>query len=130
MRTHSGRRSGWLSNIHLGARDEATGAFLMLGKTFKGMTDAMLTWQTQRFRDLAVADDGYTVHLRPEQVVEVAFNDVQASPQYPAGMALRFARVKRYRDDKTAAEIDTVATVRAILEGQTAKARKPRASGS
>ena len=87
----------------------------MLGKTFKGMTDAMLAWQTQRFRELAVATDGSTVHLRPEIVVEVAFSDVQESPQYPAGLALRFARVKRYREDKTAAEADTVDTVRALL---------------
>jgi ATP-dependent DNA ligase I len=113
-----GRRAGWLSNIHLGARDPASGAFVMLGKTFKGMTDAMLAWQTKRFQELAVATDGYTVHLRPEQVVEVAFGDVQESPHYPAGMALRFARVKRYRDDKTAAEADTVETVRAILAGE------------
>jgi len=122
----NGRRSGWLSNIHLGAREAATGAFVMLGKTFKGMTDAMLAWQTQRFRELAVADDGYVVHVRPEQVVEVAFNDVQESPQYPAGMALRFARVLRYRDDKRAEEADTVETVRAILEGRTAKGFRPR----
>jgi DNA ligase-1 len=112
-----GRRTGRLSNIHLGARDAATGAFVMLGKTFKGMTDEMLDWQTRRFQDLAVATDGHTVHVRPEQVVEVAFNDVQASPHYPSGMALRFARVKRYRHDKTAAEADTVETVRAILAG-------------
>jgi DNA ligase-1 len=121
----NGRRSEWLSNIHLGARDEATGAFLMLGKTFKGMTDAMLAWQTKRFQELAVATDGYTVQVRPEQVVEIAFSDVQASPQYPSGMALRFARVKRYRDDKTAAQADTVATVRAILEGRRPKSRLP-----
>jgi DNA ligase-1 len=119
----NGRRTGRLSNIHLGARDEATGAFLMMGKTFKGMTDAMLEWQTKRFQELAVATDGYTVQLRPEQVVEIAFSDVQASPQYPSGMALRFARVKRYRDDKTAAQADTIATVRAILEGRTPKPR-------
>jgi len=118
-----GRRSGWLSNIHLGAREEATGAFVMLGKTFKGMTDAMLAWQTERFQNLAVAREGHVVHLRPEQVVEVAFGDVQGSPQYPAGLALRFARVKRYRQDKSAAEADTVETVRAILRGQVRKAR-------
>src|SRR5262245_12853536 len=119
----NGRRSGWLSNIHLGARDEATNAYLMIGKTFKGMTDAMLVWQTKRFQELAVATDGYTVQLRPEQVVEIAFSDVQASPQYASGMALRFARVKRYRDDKPAAQADTVGTVRAILEGRTPKSR-------
>src|SRR5262249_55628197 len=91
-----------------------TGAFLMLGKTFKGMTDAMLEWQTKRFQELQVATDGYTVHLRPELVVEVAFGDVQESPQYPAGLALRFARVRRYREDKRASEADTIETVRAI----------------
>ncbi len=113
-----GRRSGYLSNLHLGARDPATGGFVMLGKTFKGMTDEMLAWQTRRFQELAVAREGITVHLRPELVVEVAFDDVQESPQYPAGLALRFARVKRYREDKSAAEADTIATVRAILEGE------------
>jgi len=116
-----GRRSGKLSNIHLGARDPISGAFVMLGKTFKGMTDAMLEWQTKRFQEIAVATDGYTVHLRPEIVVEVAFGDVQESPHYPAGLALRFARVKRYREDKTAEQADTIETVRAIharsLEG-------------
>jgi DNA ligase-1 len=110
----SGRRSRWLSNIHLGARDPATGGFVMLGKTFKGMTDAMLEWQTQRFTELAIGREGHVVHVRPEQVVEVAFDGVQASPHYPAGLALRFARVKRYRSDKTAAEADTIDTVRAI----------------
>ena len=109
-----GRRAGWLSNLHLGARDPA-GGFVMLGKTFKGMTDAMLAWQTRRFQEIAVATEGHVVHLRPEIVVEIAFSDVQESPQYPAGMALRFARVKRYREDKTAAEADTVETVRALL---------------
>jgi DNA ligase I, ATP-dependent (dnl1) len=116
-----GRRHGWLSNLHLGARDEATGAFVMLGKTFKGMTDEMLAWQTQAMLALEVARDGATVHLRPELVVEVAFNDLQASPRYPGGLALRFARIKRHRDDKGAAEADTVATVRAIYEGQLAR---------
>ena len=119
----NGRRSGWLSNIHLGARDPASGAFVMLGKTFKGMTDAMLEWQTRKFQELAVATDGYTVYVRPEVVVEVAFNDVQESPHYPGGMALRFARVKRYREDKTAAEADTIDTVRAIFEGRAPKRR-------
>jgi ATP-dependent DNA ligase len=110
-----GRRRGWLSNLHLGARDPATGGFAMLGKTFKGLTDATLAWQTARLQELAVATDGTTVHVRPELVVEVAFNDVQESPQHPAGMALRLARVKRYRDDKTADEADTVEAVRAIF---------------
>ena len=112
-----GRRSGSLSNLHLGARDAANGGFVMLGKTFKGLTDEMLAWQTARFQQIALATDGWTVHLRPEVVVEVAFNDVQESPQYPAGMALRFARVKRYRDDKSAAEADTLDTIRAIFAG-------------
>jgi ATP-dependent DNA ligase len=113
-----GRRAGTLSNIHLGARDPVSGGFVMLGKTFKGMTDEMLAWQTKRFQELAVATDGYTMHLRPELVVEVAFNDVQESPHYPAGLALRFARVKRYRPDKTAAQADTLETVRAIHAGR------------
>jgi DNA ligase-1 len=111
----SGRRSGKLSNIHLGALDPATGGFVMLGKTFKGMTDAMLEWQTDRF--LALADgptDGYVVKVRPEQVVEIAFDGVQGSTRYPGGMALRFARVVRYRDDKRPDEADTIDTVRAF----------------
>jgi len=108
-----GRRRGWLSNLHLGARDPA-GGFVMLGKTFKGLTDAMLAWQTERLLELEVARDAYTVHVRPELVVEVAFDGVQTSPRYPGGMALRFARVKRHRPDKSAAEADTVDTVRAI----------------
>ena len=113
----SGRRTGKLSNIHLGARDPATGGFVMLGKTFKGMTDAMLSWQTTRFLELASGPtDGYVVTVRPEQVVEIAFDGVQASTRYPGGMALRFARVLRYRDDKTAAQADTVDTVRSYFE--------------
>lgn len=111
----SGRRTGKLSNIHLGARDPATGGFVMLGKTFKGMTDAMLEWQTRRFLELAAGPtDGYVVKVRPEQVVEIAFDGVQASTRYPGGVALRFARVVRYRDDKSAAEADTIDAVRAI----------------
>jgi DNA ligase-1 len=111
----SGRRKGKLSNIHLGARDPASGRFVMLGKTFKGMTDAMLEWQTRRFTELADGPtDGYVVRVRPEQVVEIAFDGLQTSSRYPGGMALRFARVVRYRDDKTAAEADTIDTVRAI----------------
>jgi DNA ligase-1 len=113
----SGRRTGKLSNIHLGARDPATGEFVMLGKTFKGMTDAMLEWQTQRFTELAVGGtDGYVVKVRPEQVVEIAFDGVQGSTRYPGGVALRFARVLRYRDDKAPAEADTIHTVRALYE--------------
>ncbi|WP_210686979.1 ATP-dependent DNA ligase [Mycolicibacterium sp. GESEQ-9] len=111
----SGRRTGKLSNIHLGARDPDTGGFVMLGKTFKGMTDAMLAWQTKRFRELEVSDDGWAVTVRPEQVVEIAFDGVQRSSRYPGGVALRFARVLRYRDDKPAAEADTIDTVRAFL---------------
>jgi ATP-dependent DNA ligase I len=113
----SGRRTGKLSNIHLGARDPATGGFVMLGKTFKGMTDAMLEWQTTRFMELADGPtDGWVVKLRPEQVVEIAFDGVQGSTRYPGGMALRFARVLRYRDDKGPAEADTIDTVRAFYE--------------
>jgi DNA ligase-1 len=111
----SGRRRGKLSTIHLGARDPAGGGFLMLGKTFKGMSDAMLDWQTTRFGELAVGGtDGRVVALRPEQVVEIAFDGLQKSSRYPGGLALRFARVLRYRDDKTPAEADTIDTVRAL----------------
>jgi DNA ligase-1 len=110
----SGRRQGWLSNLHLGARDPATGQFVMLGKTFKGLTDDMLTWQTERLLALEVARDGHTVYVRPELVVEVAFNDVQSSPHYPGGVALRFARVKRYRPDKLAGAADTIDEVRRL----------------
>lgn len=113
----SGRRKGWLSNIHLGARDPSRpGGFVMLGKTFKGMTDEMLRWQTERFGELAVEDDGWVVTVRPEQVVEIAFDGLQRSTRYPGGLALRFARVLRYRDDKRADEADTIATVRALAE--------------
>jgi DNA ligase-1 len=108
----SGRRRGTLSNLHLGARDAARGGFVMLGKTFKGLTDEMLRWQTQRFLELEIGRDDYTVFVRPELVVEIAFNDVQTSSQYPGGVTLRFARVKRYRADKSAAEADTIESVR------------------
>ncbi|WP_405578769.1 ATP-dependent DNA ligase [Streptomyces sp. NBC_01190] len=107
-----GRRTGKLSNLHLGARDE-DGSFVMLGKTFKGLTDALLDWQTERLGALAVSDDGSTVTVRPELVVEIAYDGVQTSPRYPGGLTLRFARVIRYREDKTAAEADTVASIRA-----------------
>ena len=116
-----GRRSGFLSNLHLGARDEGSGGFVMLGKTFKGMTDEMLAWQTTALLARETGRDEMTVHVRPELVVEIAFNDLQASPHYPGGLALRFARVKRYRDDKTARDCDTIDTVRAIYEGQLAR---------
>jgi DNA ligase 1 len=116
----SGRREGWLSNIHLGARNP-DGTFTMLGKTFKGMTDEMLAWQTERFTDLAVSPetirDGYVVPLRPEQVVEIAFDGLQRSTRYPGGLALRFARVVRYRDAKSPDEADTIETVRALAVG-------------
>ena len=118
----SGRRKGWLSNLHLGARDEATGGFAMLGKTFKGMTDEMLAWQTQALLEREIGRDEWTVHVRPELVVEIAFNDLQASPRYPDRLALRFARVKRYRPDKPAEQADTLETVRAIYRGQLARA--------
>jgi DNA ligase 1 len=111
-----GRRTGWLSNLHLGARSPTTGGFVMLGKTFKGMTDEMLAWQTAELRNLALANDPYTVYVQPRLVVEIAFNDIQASPHYPGGLALRFARVKRYRSDKQAEEADTIETVRALYE--------------
>jgi DNA ligase-1 len=101
-----GRRKGWLSNLHLGARQGD--GFVMLGKTFKGLTDELLRWQTERFRELEVSDDGWVVTVRPEQVVEIAFDGVQTSPRYPGGVALRFARVLRYRDDKPASEADTL----------------------
>src|SRR5689334_7189325 len=115
----SGRRQGWLSNIHLGARDPATGGFVMLGKTFKGMTDEMLEWQTKEFLAREVSREGHIVHVRPEVVVEIAFNEVQKSPHYPGGVALRFARVKGYRPDKTPSEADTIDTVRSYLpDGQ------------
>jgi DNA ligase-1 len=110
----SGRRVGWLSNLHLGARDPEHGGFVMLGKTFKGMTDAMLRWQTEALLQLELGREGTVVHVDPRLVVEIAFGDVQRSPHYPAGLALRFARVKRYRTDKPAAQADTIATVRAI----------------
>jgi DNA ligase-1 len=121
----SGRRQGWLSNIHLGARDAAAndgaGGFVMLGKTFKGMTDEMLAWQTERFTGLAVdpehVRDSHVVALRPEQVVEIAFDGLQRSTRYPGGLALRFARVVRYRDDKSPDEADTIETVRALAGG-------------
>jgi ATP-dependent DNA ligase I len=113
-----GRRKGWLSNLHLGARDPETGGFVMLGKTFKGLTDKLLAWQTERLLELAVgATDQWVVRVRPELVVEVAFDGVQASPRYPGGVALRFARVLRYRDDKRPEEADTIESVRAIHAG-------------
>jgi len=110
----SGRRTGTLSNLHLGARDSERGGFVMLGKTFKGLTDEMLAWQTKKFLELEIGRDAHTVFIRPEIVAEIAFNEIQASSQYPGGLALRFARVKGYRSDKTAAEADTFATIEKI----------------
>jgi DNA ligase-1 len=115
----SGRRKGTLSNVHLGARDSQSGAFVMLGKTFKGLTDEMLAWQTRRFLELEIARDQYTVYVRPEVVAEIAFNEIQASSQYAGGLTLRFARVKRYRPDKSAGEADTFATIQAIYQQTT-----------
>jgi DNA ligase-1 len=109
-----GRRRGWLSNLHLGARDPRTGGFVMLGKTFKGLTDELLRWQTERFLELATERGDWVVRVRPELVVEIAFDGVQTSPRYPGGVALRFARVLRYRPDKSAAEADTIDDVRRI----------------
>jgi DNA ligase-1 len=111
----SGRRKGWLSNLHLGARDPHTGGFVMLGKTFKGMTDELLRWQTTELLARETRREGHIVHVRPELVVEIAFNEVQRSSQYPGGVALRFARVKGYRPDKNAAEANTIDAVRAFL---------------
>jgi ATP-dependent DNA ligase I len=113
-----GRRQGWLSNLHLGARDPDSGEPVMVGKTFKGLTDEMLTWQTERFKELATSPlDDWVVHVRPEQVVEIALDGVQKSPRYPGGVALRFARVRHYRPDKSADEADTIQTVQAMLPG-------------
>jgi DNA ligase-1 len=110
----SGRRRGWLSNLHLGALDEA-GRPVMVGKTFKGLTDELLKWQTERFLELEERRTEHVVYVRPEQVVEIALDGAQASTRYPGGVALRFARVRRYRPDKTAADADTLEAVRALL---------------
>lgn len=113
-----GRRQGFLSNLHLGARDPASGEFVMLGKTFKGMTDEMLAWQTKELLARATQQDDFVVHVRPELVVEIAFDDIQASTRYPAGLALRFARVKGYRQDKRVEEADTIQTVREMYDSR------------
>jgi DNA ligase-1 len=110
----NGRRRGFLSNLHLGARDTEKGGFAMLGKTFKGLTDEMLAWQTAELLKLEVARDKYTVYVQPRLIVEIAFNDVQVSPRYVSGLSLRFARVKRYRPDKTVAEADALVSVQKI----------------
>jgi DNA ligase-1 len=109
-----GRRRGWLSNLHLAARDPETDTWIMLGKTFKGLTDELLTWQTAKLQEIEDHRDDWTVYARPELVVEIAFDGVQRSPRYPGGLALRFARVLRYREDKPAAEADTIDTIRAL----------------
>jgi len=110
----NGRRKGWLSNLHLGARDTEKGGFAMLGKTFKGLTDEMLAWQTQELLKLEIGRDNYTVYVQPKLVAEIAFNEIQVSARYVSGLALRFARVKRYRPDKTAADSDTFQTVQQL----------------
>lgn len=112
-----GRRQGWLSNLHLGARDPGTSGWVMLGKTFKGLTDGLLRWQTGRLQQIEDRRDAWTVYVRPELVVEIAFDGIQRSPRYPGGVALRFARVIRYREDKPAAEADTIDAVRAFAAG-------------
>jgi DNA ligase-1 len=109
-----GRRRGWLSNLRLGARGP-DGSFVMVGKTFKGLTDVMLEWQTKELLERETGRDGITVSVRPELVVEIALDGVQASTRYPGGVALRFARVRRYRDDKTADDADTIESVQAML---------------
>jgi DNA ligase 1 len=118
-----GRRTGKLSNLHLGALDPATGEYIMLGKTFKGLTDALLDWQTKEFQAREVRRDAGTVYIRPELVVEIAFSDLQASTRYPGGLALRLARVKRYRDDKRVEEADTMDAVRKIYAAQSGAAK-------
>jgi DNA ligase-1 len=121
----SGRRRGWLSNLHLGARDSHGNGFVMLGKTFKGMTDELLHWQTGALLEREVRREGDILYVRPELVVEIAFNDLQESPQYPGGLALRFARVKGYRHDKTAAQADTLETLQDIYRTMTGRAAPP-----
>jgi len=113
-----GRRTGKLSNLHLGALDRATGRYVMLGKTFKGLTDTMLEWQTRELLAREAHRDDWTVYVRPELVVEIAFSDLQASSRYPGGLALRLARVKRYRDDKRAEDADDMEAVRKIFAAQ------------
>jgi len=110
-----GRRQGWLSNLHLGARDPVSGEFVMVGKTFKGLTDELLRWQTDALLEREAARHGIAVMVRPELVVEIALDGVQSSTRYPGGLALRFARVKRYRPDKDAGEADTIDELRALL---------------
>jgi DNA ligase-1 len=112
----SGRRRGWLSNYHLAVRDD--GGFADVGKTFKGFTDQQFTEMTERLHALAISDDGYTIRVRPEVVVEVAYNEIQKSPTYPSGLALRFARITRVRDDKGPGQATTLEELRAVYERQ------------
>ncbi len=126
----NGRRQGLLSNLHLGARDPSSQSFVMLGKTFKGMTDEMLAWQTERLMALSTRKDGHIVHVRPELVVEIMFDGIQKSSTYPGGMALRFARVKRYRPDKTPLEADTIDTVRALYAAGPSEEASVEVSGA
>jgi DNA ligase-1 len=122
----SGRRRGWLSNLHLGALDEQ-GVPVMVGKTFKGLTDTLLAWQTERFLEIEDHRDQHTVFVRPEMVVEIALDGAQVSTRYAGGVALRFARVRRYRLDKDATDADTLDAVRALLPRQVrGSARSPR----
>ena len=114
------KKSRRLSNLHLGARDGGNGQFVILGKTFKGLTDEMLRWQTEKLLSLETHRDASTVYVRPELVVEIAFSDVQESPRYPGGVALRFARVKRYRPDKTVEQADSLQTVTDLFTRQRA----------
>ncbi len=111
-----GRRKGWLSNLHLGARDPESGQFIMLGKTFKGLTDEMLRWQTEKLLSMQTHRDEWIVHVQPKLVVEIAYNNLQESPRYPGGLALRFARVRRYREDKSPSDADTIRRIRAMFE--------------
>jgi DNA ligase 1 len=113
-----GRRKGWLSNLHLGTRDPESERFIMLGKTFKGLTDEMLQWQTKRLLHLEISREEWTVYVKPELVIEIAFGDLQESPRYPGGLALRFARVRRYREDKSPIEADTMQKVWQIFEAK------------
>jgi DNA ligase-1 len=113
-----GRRQGWLSNLHLGARDPSSGEFVMVGKCFKGLTDELLRWQTKEFLERETGRRGNAVLVRPDLVVEIALDGVQSSTRYPGGVALRFARVKRYRPDKNAGEADSIDDLRALLPGR------------
>jgi DNA ligase-1 len=113
-----GRRTGWLSNYHLAVRDEATGEFAVIGKTFKGLTDVEFAWMTKQLQQVQTGTNGFTVYVRPQIVVEIAYNELQRSPQYRSGFALRFARVTRIREDKTAADIDTLERVHTLYERQ------------